>query len=75
MTAFKEKKIFSGSYSHVSDDIKNNLLKNVERNASDIGIRFKMKGNGHIINPASNNNTEKYTISTDSFAFIGLIKR
>ena len=71
---FKEKNIFSGSYSHVSKTIQNDLLEKTKRNVSDVGIRFKSKSNGHIMLSISNSN-EKYALGTDSFSFVGLAKR
>lgn len=74
LTPFKEKNIFSDSYAHLTDTIKNNLLEKTKRNVSEEGIRFKSRGNGHIIG-AVPNSTEKYSLRTDSIAFLGLTKR
>ena len=73
MPPFKEKDVFSGSYTHLDESSKTNLLINSRRNVSDIGTRFNSAANGFIISPFSNT-TEKKRLRTDSIAFIGLRK-
>ena len=73
LSPYKEADVFSGSYTHLDEASKTNLLFNSRRNVSDIGTRFNSAANGFIIAPFSNS-TEKKRLNTDSIAFIGLRK-
>lgn len=70
---YKEKNIFEENYTHVGFQPKNNLLSNSSRNVSEIGYRFKIFGNGLIMNQFEKVANQK-KLGTDSIAFAGLHK-
>ena len=73
MSPYKEESIVKDEYDFMSETEKSSLLKNSNRDMSELSTRFKTTGNGFIISQFQKANEQK-RIGTDSIAFVGLLK-
>lgn len=73
ISPYKEESIVKEEYDFMNETEKSILLKNSNRDMSELSTRFKTTGNGFIISQFQKANEQK-RIGTDSIAFIGLLK-